>query len=406
MDTGSDNRQTDLGEELQSDATLNVPVAEGLAAIEESRRISEQAILERKMRLLEHDKLGEVPDWVKIVFSCVLGDHFHAMDRMWVPTHHEHKKGYFYSLMEGFFQWDPDDLERVRDVLIRSGWTDDEFESTLFYKPSFFRRRVKRIALPPHKLYYRVRAVFVAFGDKTDSKTGRPLFNSLAWTKARNLLEEIKRGFYSDPPGFNFYSYEMDEKGDVKTDSYGIPLLRCCRGTNMVECIHRQYNTTMRHRSGIEMGDAQLAERRHRHNIDRAQRIYRDFPKVGHYDMWKIDILQKLVEQNHGKSLMPGWTCVGDYFDTDESFVTVPLHDQELQNKLEMQVRKLKKEKRFPKYLSRDVRFLCRAWGTELPFLPLSKRAEFERFNKLMRDEFQRFDEKSMSLRWMDFVDG
>jgi predicted transport protein len=118
--------------------------------------------------------------------------------------------------------------------------------------------------------------------------------------------------------------------------------------------------------------------------------------------MWKIDILQKLVEQNHGKSFMPGWTCVGDYFDTDESFVTVPLHDQDLQNKLEIQVQKLKQEK----HLSRDVRFLCRAWGTELPFLPVSKRAEFERFNKLMRDEFPKFDEKAMSLRWMDFVDG
>jgi hypothetical protein len=107
-----------------------------------------------------------------------------------------------------------------------------------------------------------VRAIFVAFGDKKDSKTGKPLFNSLAWTKARNLLEEIKRGFYSDPPGFNFYTYEMVNRGNVKTDSYGIPLLRCCRGTNMVECIHRQYNATMRHRSGIEMGDVQLAERR------------------------------------------------------------------------------------------------------------------------------------------------
>jgi hypothetical protein len=90
----------------------------------------------------------------------------HAMDCIWVPTHHEHKKGYFYSLMEAFFQWDRDDLEHVKERLIHCGWTDDDF----------FRRRVKRIALPPHKLYYRVRAVFVAFGDKKDSKTDKPLF--------------------------------------------------------------------------------------------------------------------------------------------------------------------------------------------------------------------------------------
>jgi hypothetical protein len=117
-----------LGEELHSDAPLHVSVAESLAAIEESQRISEEAISERNMRLLEHDKLGPVPDWVKIMFSCVLGDHFHAMDRIWVPTHHEHKKGYFYSSMEAFFQWDRDGLERVKERLIQSGWTDDEFE--------------------------------------------------------------------------------------------------------------------------------------------------------------------------------------------------------------------------------------------------------------------------------------
>ena len=87
----------------------------------------------------------------------------------------------------------------------------------------------------------------------------------------------------------------MDGKGNVKKDRYGIPLLRCNRGTNMVECIHRQYSTTFRHRSGIEMGESQLAERRHRHNIDRAQRIYQDFPRVGHYGFWKVDILQKLI---------------------------------------------------------------------------------------------------------------
>ena len=49
VDTGSENQQTNLDVELQSDATLNVPIAESLAAIEESRRISDQAILERKI---------------------------------------------------------------------------------------------------------------------------------------------------------------------------------------------------------------------------------------------------------------------------------------------------------------------------------------------------------------------
>ena len=105
-------------------------------------------------------------------------------------------------------------------------------------------------------------------------------------------------------------------------DSYGILLIRCCRGTNMVEAIHRLCNALFKHRSGIEMGDAKLAERRHRHNWDRAQKIYRDFPRVGHYDVWKIDILQKLVEQNTGESIFSGWSCVRDFVDSGTSRCT------------------------------------------------------------------------------------
>ncbi|KAG7353452.1 hypothetical protein IV203_002807 [Nitzschia inconspicua] len=248
-------------------------------------------------------------------------------------------------------------------TLIDKGWSEEEFQSTLFYKPSFFRKRVQRVALPSNLLYYRVRAVFVTFGMKKDSKTGLPLFNDEAWKKASNLLGEIKRGFYSDPPGFDFYAFEMTDMGKIKKDTNGIPLLRCCRGTNLVECVHKQYNTTFRHKTGIEMGDAQISERRHRHNLDMAQRVYRDFPNVGHYDTWKIDVLQKLVEQNTGKLLFPGWACVSDYFETDESFVTVPMHTSDLHDKLLRKVQQLEEIGGYNPRLSSDVKFICKSWG-------------------------------------------
>ncbi|KAG7356808.1 hypothetical protein IV203_001494 [Nitzschia inconspicua] len=141
--------------------------------------------------------------------------------------------------------------------------------------------------------------------------------------------------------------------------SHGIPLLRCCQGTNLVECVLRQYNTTFRHKAGIEMGDAQISERRHRHNLDMAQQVYRDFPKVGHYDTWKIDVLQKLVGQNTGKLLYPGWTCVSDCLETDESFVTVLLHTSDLHDKLLNRVQQLQEADDYNPKLSRDVKFSC-----------------------------------------------
>ncbi|KAG7354037.1 hypothetical protein IV203_003393 [Nitzschia inconspicua] len=188
--------------------------------------------------------------------------------------------------------------------------------------------------------------------------------------------------------------------------SHGIPLLRCCQGTNLVECVDRQYNTTFRHKAGIEMGDAQISERRHRHNLDMAQQVYRDFPKVGHYDTWKIDVLQKLVGQNTGKLLYPGWTCVSDYLETDESFVTVLLHTSDLHDKLLNRVQQLQEADDYNPKLSRDVKFSCNSWGVPLPFLPVMRRVEYRLFSQLMLNDLQKFDENRMSHLWIAHVNG
>ncbi|KAG7351802.1 hypothetical protein IV203_007850 [Nitzschia inconspicua] len=65
------------------------------------------------------------------------------------------------------------------------------------------------------------------------------------------------------------------------------------------------------------MGDAQISERRHRHNLDMAQQVYQDFPKVGHYDTpeaggtehWEIalpgmDVFMRRVEYRLFSQLM------------------------------------------------------------------------------------------------------
>jgi hypothetical protein len=156
------------------------------------------------------------------------------------------------------------------------------------------------------------------------------------------LLQEILKGYYSDPPTISFYTFILDANGDVKKDNYGLPLLKCSRGTGLTESFHRQMNTMFRHIMEIEAGDCALSERRHRHNVDVAGRNYSDYPKLGHYDTWDVDLLQELVERNTGKLLFPGWCNVNDFEDTDESFVTAPIHDQELQTCLEDRVEELR----------------------------------------------------------------
>jgi hypothetical protein len=162
----------------------------------------------------------------------------------------------------------------------------------------------------------------------------------------------------------------------------------------------------MVHRSGIEMGDALLAERRHWHNIDVARRNFQDYPNVGNFDTWLVDLLQELVEHNTGKILYQGWQSVCDYEDSDESFVTTPLHSTDLQKALHDRVECLRWDGSFRLNFSRDVKFLCKAWGLPIPFLPVIKKEEFRLFSELMLRDMGRFDADQMAKLWIDYVDG
>ncbi len=299
-------------------------LASSLDATREAELLADRAQAEGDFESLYCEHLDPVPTKINDIFSAVLGDIFHAIDRVKIPVHHYFKKAYKASFMRAMLEWDPNHLKEVKSILLQGGWTEEEFESMLYYKPSFFRERVKRVALPPRQMYYRVRAVFVSFGYRKDSRTQQPLFNERAWRKADNILKEILKGWYSDPPDWNFYYYKLDKSGGREKDKNGIPLIRSRRGTSLVENVHRQYNTQFRHVCGIELGDCLLAERRHRHNIDVAKRVFSDYPCFGHYDTWDIDLLQSLIEKNSGRLLYSGWRNVSDYIKTEESSVTVP----------------------------------------------------------------------------------
>lgn len=75
--------------------------------------------------------------------------------------------------------------------------------------------RVKRYVPEPKILYERVRAVYAAFGDRKDSTKAdsKPLFTKTAWRKAKNNLDNIKKGYVSDPPDVNRYFHKLNNKG-------------------------------------------------------------------------------------------------------------------------------------------------------------------------------------------------
>ena len=211
----------------------------------------------------------------------------------------------------------------------------------------------------------------------------------------------------SDPPGFSFYTQRLDAKGDALVDAHGIPLIDCNRGTNDVECIHKQIVTTFgTWCTGVEMSDALMAERRHRYNHNVSARRRLGFPKIGHYDTWLIDSLQLLVERNHGVLLYPEWSNASDYVDTPERFGTVVLHSRELHTAIQ-DIQLDATPKSDPKRLSEDQQYLCKVMGTKLPLLPVVGAEECQLFSKLVLEMRDRaLDMEAMSIEWCKYVNG
>ena len=74
------------------------------------------------------------------------------------------------------------------------------------------------------------------------------------------MLDEILDGNCSDPTGLEFYYQKLDRHGAPATTELGLPLLDCCSGTNLTECVHKQIMATFGSWvTGVEMGDALLA---------------------------------------------------------------------------------------------------------------------------------------------------
>jgi hypothetical protein len=356
----------------------------------------------------EHLKkmLGDMPENIVDRYSSVLGDIFHFMDRCKVSVHHEAKKGYFVALRQAFLQWDPVKLAEViavlRDV---EGKSDTDIEAMMYYNVDYFRQRVPRVVLPPSQLYHRVRAVYEVYGPAKDSETGAPLFNSRAWKTAKNVLKEILAGHASDPPGISFYSHRLTCRGDLAYDSHGIALLDCSRGSNDTESAHKQLISTFGSWiTSVKSADFFMAEWRHRHNQGVSERKRIGFPRIGHYDTWLVDHLQKLVERNHGILIYPNWSNASDYEPTGELFGTVPVHSAQLAAAID----NIKLSKPLSQFkFTEDQIYLCEKMKTKLPLLPVHGKEECQLFNEMVdRQGGKIIDFEEMAIGWCEHVDG
>jgi hypothetical protein len=352
---------------------------------------------------MQCEHLDAPPDEIDDCFSAIVGDPFHGIQRPKVPIKHDCKKPYHVAAMKAWFAWDENKLKDVIATLKEKGWTDEDVKSKMYYSVDFFRELVERQILPPRQLCWRVRAVYVEFGNRVCSKSGKALFGKHAWEKANNILREILKGHWSDPPGFSFYTARLGVDGQPKTNQHGLQLLDCNRGTNDVKNDHKQHVTTFgTWHTGVQMSDCLLAERRHRHDQRMSERYRSGFPRLGHYDSWKVDLLQILVQKNHGRLLYPHWVNASDFRDTPESFNTVALHSSNLDDALKA----VRVDEEVRRKFSPDLKHLCSSMGIPVPFLPCHGMEEAKLFSKLMLTLPGGFDGEKMAVEWCKYVDG
>ncbi|HIF21963.1 MAG TPA: hypothetical protein EYQ27_08660, partial [Gemmatimonadetes bacterium] len=130
----------------------------------------------------------------------------------------------------------------------------------------------------------------------------------------------------------------------------------------------------------VEMSDSLLAWWRHCYIQHISERRRLGFPKIGHSQTWLIDKVQLLVEQNHGTLAYPHWSNESDYARTAEKFGTVPLHTEQLG----AAVQAIEDVKLADMDLTRNEKYIAKAMGVKVPFLPVHGKDEKKLFEDIV----------------------
>ncbi|KAI0369360.1 hypothetical protein BV20DRAFT_1113655 [Pilatotrama ljubarskyi] len=259
--------------------------------------------------------------------SRVLGDIWHLMDQFKISVHHGFRRPFARALRDALLLPDPADQAAVERVLESRGVS---WRQMVLTKPDWVWRRVRRFVPKPDVLHQRIKHVLLTYGPFKDATTGQPLFNDASWQKAVNVLENVRAGYYSDPPGIQLYMV-------CGKDREGLTLYRCVRGTNNVEGgIHQNvirrfgsFNASPRFAVNL------LRDYRLCHNLKVGTLNRTGMPYRGSYDIWMRNRLASLRDQTAEAfplrvGLIPrrsvdAWVNGDDYTRTDEVFGLLPV---------------------------------------------------------------------------------
>ncbi|KAJ7214757.1 hypothetical protein C8J57DRAFT_1483194 [Mycena rebaudengoi] len=192
------------------------------------------------------------------------------------------------------------DKSAVEAVLKAKGITWDQARSK---SPGWIWRRVRRYIPQKDILHTLLSEFFNAWANVKCSVTKLPLFSDETRQKSPGVLNDVLKGWVSDPAGIPLYTVEGMDKNHLT-------LYHCPRGTNSVEgAVH---NPLRRNFAALnaspELADSLAADWRHRHNVDCGALHKNNLKYSGHYDPWIDDDIFRLradIEWNESLLIFP-----------------------------------------------------------------------------------------------------
>ncbi|KAF8166461.1 hypothetical protein K438DRAFT_1775139 [Mycena galopus ATCC 62051] len=137
-----------------------------------------------------------------LIRSRVLKDVFHVFHMIYISRTHGLRQAFCQALRDAILIPHPADKALIETYLKAHNVT---WENMRQFHPKWLWRHCRRTIPPAEELY-----------------PGLPLFNTAAWKIAKNILELIKHGYVSDPPGVQlYYCLGFDKKAG------GLPIYRC-----------------------------------------------------------------------------------------------------------------------------------------------------------------------------------
>lgn len=223
MIPGDDNGMTALGDLLRGNTSGSLKEFSMPSAID-----SASAALGEK--ILGADPIVQ-PDIQSdfVIRSRVLKDPFHIFNMFYISATHPLRVRFVQELRDALFIPDQADKDRI------NAWGATQsprqtYEQLRNRDSLWVSQRCKHIIPAPEKLYPLVSRVFRTYGPMIDPTSKKPLFSLDNWKTAKNILDLIRNGFVSDPPGIALYTMiGLDKKNG------GLPRYRCSRGTNATE---------------------------------------------------------------------------------------------------------------------------------------------------------------------------